>query len=150
MKLQVPAAQGQQRQQFLAQIFQAAALMVDGAGGLALFVGVALRGAQHVGVADDAGHGGFEFMGERAHKILALLHAVFQRGDLFLHGVSHLVKAAADLLDLVAGMQRRAVGVVAPGNARAGRREHPQRAGDLPRQQRQHSRAARQHDGLQP
>ena len=46
--------------------------MIDGPGGLVLLGGAGLDRAQHVGVTDDGGHRGFEFVGKRAHEILAL------------------------------------------------------------------------------
>ena len=53
-------------------------------------------------------------MGERADEVLPPLDVGLEVGDLFLHSIGHFVKAAAQRLDLIAGVQVGAAGVV-PG-----------------------------------
>ena len=141
--------QAQQGQQLAAQRLEPPPLMHDGRGGLALLVGVGLHGVEHVRIADDAGHRGFQLMGERADEVLPPLDVGLEVGDLFLHSIGHFVKAAAQRLDLIAGMQVGAAGVVPGCDLRPGVGQDGQRAGQAAGQQRRDGGRRGQHGGLQ-
>ena len=118
-----------QIQQLAAERFQPAGLVGDVAGGALPQFGVGALGAQQLGVAQDAGHGGFQLVAQRRDKILPLAHGQGAAVQLGLQGVGHMVKAAAEGRDLVAAGQRGAAGVVAGGDLPAGRVQRPQRPG---------------------
>ena len=103
--------------------------MEDGPGGFTLFFGVWLHAAQKVGIADDAGHGGFELMGKRTHKIIPLLDRKLQSFHFVLHGTGHLVKALAQDFKLIPGVHPGAQGIITRGNAGAGGGQHGQWVG---------------------
>ena len=141
--------QAQQGQQLAAQRLEPPPLVHDGRGGLALLVGVGLHGVEHVRIADDAGHRGFQLMGERADEVLPPLDVGLEVGDLFLHSIGHFVKAAAQRLDLIAGVQVGAAGVVPGCDLRPGVGQDGQRAGQAAGQQRRDGGRRGQHGGLQ-
>ena len=141
-------AQAKQRQQLMAQRLKPPPLMGDGCRGLALLCRVGLHCGQNIRIADDARHRGFQLMGERPDKILPPLDIGLQVGDLLLHSVRHCVKAAAQRLDFVPGVQRGAAGIVTGGDLRPGLGQHSQRAGQPRGQQRRDERCRPQHHDL--
>lgn len=68
-------------------------------------------------------------MGERADEVLPPLDVGLEVGDLFLHSIGHFVKAAAQRLDLIAGVQVSAAGVVPGCDLRPGVGQDSQRTG---------------------
>ena len=132
----------------MAQRLKPPPLMGDGCRGLALLCRVGLHCGQNIRIADDARHRGLQLMGERPDKILPPLDIGLQVGDLLLHGIRHGVKAAAQRLDLVPGVQRGAAGIVTGGDLRPGLGQHSQRAGQPRGQQRRDERCRPQHHDL--
>ena len=87
-------------------------------------------------------------MGERADEVLPPLDVGLEVSDLFLHSIGHFVKAAAQLLDLIAGVQVGAAGVVPGCDLRPGVGQDGQRAGQAAGQQRRDGGRRGQHGGL--
>ena len=75
--------------------------MEDGPGGFTLFFRGLAACCAKGRIADDAGHGGFELMGKRTHKIIPLLDRKLQSFHFVLHGTGHLVKALAQDFKLI-------------------------------------------------
>ena len=105
--------QTDQQHQFGGQPFQPAALLINmpERAGFPIFGQVDVK--QGIRIADDGGHGRFDFVGQTAQKPGALFSRPVQKLHLFLHPVSHVVEGAGQRCDLVMARNTGTAGHIA-------------------------------------
>ena len=110
-------AKAHQLQQFQAQRLQAFCLVIYIVGGLFARALANVAAAQKVGIAQHGRHGGFDFVREGGHKIIAAAHLFLQALNAAFHRGGHGVKIPAQSAHLVVRVDMGALAVLPGRNA---------------------------------